>query len=138
MTRWMLLAAQLALVACNSSPDLCTSTVNALHKIANEVEACDPDAGFPPDTEAASEIAHCQTQIAGCDPQDLSTLNTSATCLDDLPPIQCQWLTSSTTGLPPAAAIVWIGELLSCEPAQPLSKSCDVSTGLPFDGGLPF
>jgi hypothetical protein len=111
--------------------------VTGLQKVVSDVEACDPDAGFPPDTETASEVAHCNAQIAGCDSQDLTTLNTSATCLGLLSPIKCQWLAPSDAGLPPAA-LVWLFEAASCEPAPPLSKSCNVTTGLPFDGGLPF
>ncbi len=156
MNRWipLLLAAEFSLVACNSgggsAPDagqdggqdagqdagaeLCTTTVTALQQLANEVEACDPDAGFPPDTETASEVAHCLAQIEGCDSQDLSTLNTSATCLERLPPIQCKWLHAGDAGLP-LAALAWGFEAYGCEPAPPLSKSCNVT--LPFDGGLP-
>ncbi len=131
------LLAALTLAACSGSPDLCTRSINAAHKIGDELIACEPDAGIPPDTEAATEIAHCETQLAGCTAQDQSSLTTSVTCIEDLPPLQCQWFTVPDGGLP-VALLAWAFEALTCEPTPALSASCQVTSALPLDGGLSF
>src|SRR5580698_8620338 len=111
MNRWMLLSAELALAACNSSPDFCTHAVDVGQKIVNEAVACVAiDGGASDDLfdagQVAFEIDRCRDQIEGCSSQDLATLTTSINCLDELPPLQCQWLTS-----PDPDALLWVADL---------------------------
>jgi hypothetical protein len=149
-----LLIATLALTACNGTsgtqdsgppdagppdagpPDLCTHSVAVIQKLEGEVLECVPDAGLPADADTSGEIIQCNQQLAGCDAGDESILYKEASCFDELPPLQCQWLMPTDAGLT-LAELAWGFEALSCESTQPLSPACHAVTGLPFDGGLP-
>jgi hypothetical protein len=139
VTRWipLLLATELA-AACNSSPDFCTHAVDVGQKVLNEGLAC-IDGGASADLSDAGQVAfeidRCRDQIVSCNAQDLNTLTTSINCLDELPLLNCQWVTDFETKLQvDPDALVWIADLEDCKPAA-TSSTCNVT--LPFDGGLP-
>jgi hypothetical protein len=153
MTGWMLFAA-LALSACNGAgpnagdagdggldagdagQDFCTQSVAVSQKLENELVVCELDAGLPTGIGTSAELAKCQQELdAGCDTQDQITLSTAATCIDELPPLQCAWF--MTDGGVPLAALAWALAAYSCKPAS-LSPSCQIVTGIPLDAGLPF
>jgi hypothetical protein len=133
-SRWPLVVAGLAIGACNGTPDLCTHSVEVLHKIENEAAVCFPDAGLPPDTEASSEIARCKEDLTGCTAQDQSLLSASADCFDQLPPLECQWFDFSDAG-PSPGLLLYALEALECEPTKPLSSTCEI-TSIPLDAGF--
>jgi hypothetical protein len=124
-----------AFAACSSSPDLCTRGVNVVHKIENEFAACLPDAGFPMDTEAESEIAKCEGQIVHCNVDDLKILQNSATCYENLPQISCSWFAPEGSGI--NGGLGWGLLAYGCYP-QELSAACTAVPALPLDAGFNF